>query len=278
MSVAAPPTTTTTTTTSSTAPLFNADFEGGSLPAGWDFVQTTANVSITSTPPPGRSGNALQIHYTICGDSTNTACGAAHQDSNRWVSKIITPGLTHFFVRGYLYFKTPEPGATPGVITQRKLIRFSDSLSAGGINGTGATYGFMLNSFNASGGVYTPTVNLTLAAGATVVSACSAGAGPIGPGSTSPTIWDVYAFNYNTWYSLELEVQLNTPGSFDGIGRIWVNGVQVLSRTDLNFRDSCTTPVSGFFLGNQADRGNYAVVDEYRYWDDVVISQSYIGP
>jgi hypothetical protein len=274
MSVAAPPTTTT-----SSGYLFSDGFESGNFSA-WSATYTGSGTypPIVQSPIKHSGTYAYEQHYFICGDSTNTGCGAAHQDLNRSVAKALSPGQTHFFLRGYVYFKTPESDATPGAIIQRKLIRISDSPSPSTVNVTGTTYGFMLNSWNASSGVLTPTVNLSLAVGATVVSGCSAGVGPIGTGSTTPNIGNIYQFNYDTWYSLELEVQLNTPGSFDGIGRIWVNGVQVLSRTDLNFRDSCTTPVTYIGIGNQADRQNYNAVDEYRYWDDVVISQSYIGP
>jgi hypothetical protein len=249
--------------------VFQTGFESGD--PEWDYVWTPASVTINTDPTYVHSGaRSLQIHYYICGDSENPDCGAAHQDQNHWVSKIISPGLAHFFIRGYLYFKTPEADATPGVIIQRKLIRFSDSPSAGAVNAPGATYGFYLVGYNAVQGQYIDAVSLSLAMGATVVSACSPG--------TNVYIWDVAQFDYDTWYSLELEVQLNTPGNSDGIGRIWVNGTKVLDRADLNYRDSCTTPVTGFFLGNQADRTNYDVVDEYRYWDDVKISRAYIGP
>jgi hypothetical protein len=252
--------------------LFSDDFESGNF-AAWTGLHSGSGTyppTVQSTIKHGGT-YAYGQHYFICGDSTNSACGAAHQDLNRSVVKILSPGLTHFFVRGYLYFKTPEAGATSGAIVQRKLIRFSDSPSSGGVNATGTTYGFMLNSYNASSGVYTPTVNLLFGTGATVVSACS-------PGTSVPYSGFI-TLNYNTWYSVELEIQLNTPAVADGIVRIWVGGVQVFNHTDINLRDSCTNPLTYFDFGDQADRTNYAAVDEYRYWDDIIISATGpIGP
>jgi hypothetical protein len=254
-------------TTTPTGPVFMTGFEAGN-PA-WDFVWNSTDVTITSAPPPGRSGNAAQIHYHICGDSTNTACGAAHQDSNRWISKIISPGLTHFFVRGYVYFKTPEADATPGVGIQRKMLRFGDTPSAGAINGTGYTYEDLLIGWGSSGGVVTSTINLSLVEAGN--SACNAN--PV-----QKIRWDLAPLTYDAWHAVEIEVQLNTPGVVDGVFTLYVDGIQKYHATDVNYRGTCSTPVKGFFLGNQADRGNYNVVDEYRYWDDIVISTSHIGP
>jgi len=254
------------------APIFSDNFESGNF-AAWTGLHSGSGTyppTVQSTIKHGGT-YAYGQHYFICADSTNSACGAAHQDLNRSVVKILSPGLTHFFVRGYLYFKTPEAGATSGAIIQRKLIRFSDSPSSGGVNATGTTYGFILGSFNASSGVYTSTINLVFGTGATVVSACS-------PGTSVPYSGFI-TLNYNTWYSVELEIQLNTPAVADGIVRIWVGGVQVFNHTDINLRDSCTNPLTYFDFGDQADRTNYAAVDEYRYWDDIIISATGpIGP
>jgi hypothetical protein len=77
---------------------------------------------------------------------------------------------------------------------------------------------------------------------------------------------------------LELEVQLNTVGSSDGAVRFWVNGTQTLNQTGVNIRGSFPTAAGVISFGRAANRYNYAVMDEYRYWDDMVISTSYVGP
>ncbi|MFB3921521.1 MAG: putative Ig domain-containing protein [Terriglobia bacterium] len=278
MSVAAPPTTTTTTTSSSANILFQDDFESGC--AGVSCTVTTSpsaylpkwggvTTSTVTTIPPvvqqgvKRSGNyALQFHYVVCGDSTDPNCGASSQDINRWVSKVISPGLTHFFMRGYVYFKSPEPDATVTGNAQRKVMWFSDSTSPANSQ---VDYANFLNSWTALG-----RSTLSLAFGGNNVASCAAGA--------NTYIWDMAYLNWDTWYSIEVEIQLNTPGASDGILRLWVNGTQAYSNTAYNFRGTCTGPISFFSVGRQMNRYNYDVVDEYRYWDDIVISTSYIGP
>lgn len=76
-----------------------------------------------------------QYRFTICGDSTNTACGGASQDSNRYLSKYFNSttgfpnGLEDVYARGYVYFKTPEPGGTIDNV-QRKMIYWMDDVGS----------------------------------------------------------------------------------------------------------------------------------------------------
>lgn len=241
-------------------------FQTGFEPAdpAMDGINAPPDTAITSTPPPGRRGNALQMHYTICGDSTNVACGASSQDINRWASKVISPGLTHFFMRGYVYFKSPEPGATTGTIMQRKVMWFSDDTSPGGSRHPGPD--LILNTWTGADGLPIKQLSLTVTENA---SACT---------GTITNVWDIARLDWDTWYSIENEIQLNSSGVADGVWRIWVNGNKVWDGTGLNLIGSCGTSISFFSVGRQTDRARYDVVDEYRYWDDVVISQSYIGP
>lgn len=246
LTVAAP-----TTTTPSADIVFRTGFEPGD-PA-WDYVWTPTDVTITSTPPPGRSGNALQIHYYICGDSTNTACGAAHQDQNHWVAKYFNStngypnGLDRIYIRGYVYHKTPEPGGSVDLI-QRKLYYIIDP-----------NWNVVIMSDSSNGRMPLRVhTNLT-------------GLGP-------HEYWNVYTMDYDQWYCVELEVILNTLGQSDGQITLWMNGSQAFRQTGLNLRGSYTVGISEVRIGEQADRNNYLPVDEYRYWDDVVISTSPIGP
>jgi hypothetical protein len=246
LTVAAP-----TTTTPSAGIVFRTGFEPGD-PA-WDYVWTPTDVTITSTPPPGRSGNALQIHYQICGDSTNTACGAAHQDTNRWVAKYFNStngypnGLDRIYIRGYVYHKKPEPGGSVDLI-QRKLYYIIDP-----------NWNVVIMSDSSNGRMPLRVhTNLT-------------GLGP-------HEYWNVYTMDYDQWYCVELEVILNTLGQSDGQITLWMNGSQAFRQTGLNLRGSYTVGISEVRIGEQADRNNYLPVDEYRYWDDVVISTSPIGP
>lgn len=76
----------------------------------------------------------------------------------------------------------------------------------------------------------------------------------------------------NQWYKLEIEVKANTPGVRDGEVRVWVDGNLVLNRTNMNLRGTLSTGITKFQVGRQADRLKNIPVDEYRYWDDIVIS------
>jgi len=59
---------------------------------------------------------------------------------------------------------------------------------------------------------------------------------------------------------------------------VWVDGQTVWERDGLNLRGNYNTPITRVEVGRQADRLNYARVDEYRYWDDISVDTSYIGP
>jgi hypothetical protein len=257
LTVAAP-----TTTTPSADIVFRTGFEPGD-PA-WDYVWTPTDVTITSTPPPGRSGNALQIHYTICGASDGT-CGSSSQDKNRWVSKVISPGLNHIFMRGSVYFKSPENGIQ-GLGAQRKLIWLGDEASA---SSSGGTWDIILSSWESSGGVAPSTLRLAVQ-----------GQGASCYGSQFVDWMNgVPALNWDTWYDLQIEVQTNTPsatGPYNGIVRVWVNGTQVLNRTDFKVNGACTTPVSVVSFGRQSNRYNYQTIDEFRFWDNIAVGTSYI--
>ena len=88
-------------------------------------------------------------------------------------------------------------------------------------------------------------------------------------------------FNFDTWYALELEVKLNssptcdTTGACDGLVRVWVNDILQLERTNIKIRNN-TEPLGNVRVGAQADDTDF-IVDEDRYWDNVVVSRSRIG-
>jgi hypothetical protein len=102
--------------------------------------------------------------------------------------------------------------------------------------------------------------------------------GPNNPcgGQASVSFYDIAPWRWDAWHWVQVEVKANTPGSSDGEMRVWVDGSQVVNKTGLNMRGTCTIGLSRFAIGFQADRYNYDVVDEVRYWDNVAISTSYI--
>jgi len=50
------------------------------------------------------------------------------------------------------------------------------------------------------------------------------------------------------WHGLEQEIQVNRPGSADGVIRVWVDGVQVLEKTNAVFRDEAEVTFDGLIF------------------------------
>ena len=236
--------------------LFQTGFENGSATGGFERIINTTDVSINSDPQFVRTGSySGKIHYKICGASDGT-CGGSSQDTNRYFAKDFNSnngypnGLETLYVRAYVYFKSPEPGgAKDGV--QRKIMWWADSTSQ---------WSFFISSDSKNGVI---PVRFSTNGNAFV----------------SPyTFWDITTLTYDTWYCLEVGATMNTPGVADGTATVWVNGTQVMQKTGLNLRGSYTTGIQYFSPGRQTNRYNYNPIEEYRYWDDIVISTSYIGP
>lgn len=223
----------------------------------WAY-RTGVNVTLNTNPSFSHGGsNSGRFYYAI-------AAGApAALDSSQWISTIITPALNHWFMRGYFYLATPTIGLDTFAV-QRKILWWSDSTNAAISQ---VNYSNFLVLWTATGGVPSPTTHY-LAFGGNAVGGCA---------GTMPSLWDITTFSWDTWYGLEVEIQLNTLGNSDGILRVWKNGTQVYSNTALNLRGTCGD-VSFFSVGFQTSRSNSEQIDEYRYWDDVVIASSYIGP
>lgn len=238
---------------------FSDDFEsdGANLVPVWDATSTTQptlNTNLSFVHAGTKSG---QFHYSIA------AGGTPSQDSNIYTVWVSASALTHFFWRQYIYFKTPEIGLDTFIV-QRKLLWWSDSTSAGVSQ---VNYANFITSYTGTGGTPTPT-QIRLHWGGNKIGACA----PTYPDLNLTTI-----LGWDTWYSLEAEVQLNTSGLSDGILRVWLDGTQTYENTAMTFRGTCAD-VSYFSIGRQTNRTNSEQIDEYRYYDDVVISDSYIGP
>lgn len=95
------------------------------------------------------------------------------------------------------------------------------------------------------------------------------------------------SFERGRWYSIEYQVFLNTPGVRDGWVKLWVDGVQVASKTGLNIRGNGGYTVKlnririGGWYSNSAN-GNYSCSNPSQpstmYVDDVAVGTAYIGP
>ena len=77
------------------------------------------------------------------------------------------------------------------------------------------------------------------------------------------------------WYRVEQRVVMNTPGRRDGVMQAWLDGVLVLDRRNVRFREVESFGIDAFqvatFFGG-SERDWAPVRDEVLYLDDVVIS------
>jgi hypothetical protein len=240
--------------------LFADNFESNNF-SRWSVVNKSPDVTVIRDP--STFGNMAQIHYYICGDALNPVCGASHQDNNRWFEKDFNStngfpeGLDHFVVKGDVYLKAPEPGASSTI--QRKLLRFKAPWGPGGLpnsyfNGT-------LTSFASSSSTGRSTLVLSCESSLRITAGMPAGCGEKG------SMWTAAVLDYNRWYTLQFEMKLNTPGKADGYMRLWVNGVIVGEKIGLYWRTATyMMGVTRLEFGEQVDRLNFVPVNEYRYW------------
>lgn len=261
ITVAADPNATTPTTTTSSGYILQDDFEGGTFSKWNGYVSLPDASVVTSTstaPKPVHSGSkAAQFRFP-----------PGSIDINRYAAYMLPANTTHFFIRGYVYFQTP----VSGMYGQRKIfyVKGGDS---GNLSGGAGFCAFA---------VLTSDMVPWLGNGMQVRPRISAGNCQVGETSypRGTTMLDL-----NTWYGVEMEVQMNTPGAADGYYNVWINGVKetALCQTGVMFRganmpDAWNAAQIGVQLDPyDANLNPLSTSEEYRYWDDVVISSSYIG-
>lgn len=79
------------------------------------------------------------------------------------------------------------------------------------------------------------------------------------------------------WVCIESRLKLNTPGQKDGYAALWVDGVLDAERKNLDLRGTYTGhSINAIFL--EAYWNNGSPVDQYRWYDDFVVSTEPIGP
>jgi hypothetical protein len=258
--------------------LFSDDFESGTFGA-WTSVNDATHTVIQSSIKHGGT-YAAQMHYVKCSDSTNPSCGSSHADVDYYVEKLFgTDSLTEIWTRGYFYIKTPEPGADPHM--QRKLFYFT----AGCFSCSQFPSGDPWSMFVAA----TQYSTDTLPGAGPMKLKWSLQNGPIGGGTLvsdcgttnpDPITGIGCALQYDTWYSLETRVKYNTNAvaPFNGEVQIWINGTSVYNQGTWSLNRNTTYHLRLFRYGEQVDRLNYLPVDEYRFWDDIILNNAYIGP
>lgn len=82
----------------------------------------------------------------------------------------------------------------------------------------------------------------------------------------------------NKWYAIEQYVKLNSPGHKDGIFRAWIDGLQVVERTGVRFRQVQDLKIESVWFGVYHGGVSPTPKDMSLYIDNVVIAKSYIGP
>jgi hypothetical protein len=193
-------------------------------------------------------------------------------------------GLSHLFIRGFVKFHS---NAGEGAPIQRKLFYLKDPGGGSGCGNDcwhvvpggapGGLFWFIGDNGTGTGWAGLPAyVWDTNYPDRPVHAACN-------NGTDCTTV--LYYWVFDQWYYVEVEVQVNTPGQADGLIRMWVQGIgvdpspiKVIEVRNQEVRGAWTTGITRFGVGDQADRLNYIVIDEERYWDDVVVADAYVGP
>ena len=79
------------------------------------------------------------------------------------------------------------------------------------------------------------------------------------------------------WVCVEARLKLNTPGKADGYAALWIDGRLDTERKRMDFRGSYAAhTINAIFLEVYWNKGS--PVDQYRWYDDFVVSTEPIGP
>lgn len=264
----------------------NLQTSGTNITIGIDWTEPVGGLSTGGATPP----------------TTNAACGQSHDTAGvpggiqpqgpTWYydfaqsqpPPLQTQGLSHVFVRGFVKFHANAGEQQP---IQRKLFYLKDpGLGAGcgascwhvvACGAPGGTFWYLLDNGIGTAWGSLPSVSWDTNAPARP----SQFACPNNSNCTTVT----YYWVFDQWYYIEVEVQANTPGQSDGTLRMWIQGIgvdpapiQIIEVLNYNVRGTNTSGIIRYGIGNQADRLGYRVIDEERYWDDVVVGDAYIGP
>lgn len=207
---------------------------------GSDLVDVNTNVVHSDT-------YSLEINYNCGGSGT----------LDRFVTEKLGQSYAHAFVRSYVYMKEPEGGAD-ATVKQRKLIELGDNLPGF------AAWAVVIDSFSEGTGSSGQNINMSLLTQAA--------------GQSQTQEYNLYEFHWGNWYSVEVELALNSvtegSGNEDGTVRIWVNGSLQYEDTSHYVNGDAETGLQSFAFGRQGD----CTINEYRYWDDAAISTVYLGP
>ncbi|MGA2632197.1 MAG: hypothetical protein ABSG54_18545 [Terriglobia bacterium] len=220
--------------------------------------QNSVPISIGTgwTEPVGGIGNLGSYPGSFSGCSNSQT-----KEFLRWPNETSGIGL-HIFKHAWVYFKTPETGGVKPAL--RKLMRSNGSQ----FNGDPSTWEGLLVAEDTDG------TGMTLRYG-------NQGDGLAQQNAFITT----NKLGYDTWYCLELEEQMNAPpGTANGVFRLWVTpygqSTALWGENDaFEVRHVTDSNIGLVMFGDQAqEEGASGHLDELRYFDDVVVSDHYIGP
>jgi hypothetical protein len=87
----------------------------------------------------------------------------------------------------------------------------------------------------------------------------------------------------NTWYTVKTRIKMNTPSKYNGVCESWLDGVRVLNKTSVRWRDTYDVKIDKFYFSTFYGGGDssYApnqkaengTVNPYINFDDIIITK-----
>lgn len=261
--------------------IFCDDFETGNFNR-WTAVYDNSAITNVTNPSgsdvnansPTREGaRVARFHYVI------PTSAPIHHDDNKMLFLNLAQTTDHLFFRGYVLIPNSTVLYGTNRAIQRKLVYFKSNVDPASGTSERNAFGFFLTSEPPSR--TDQYVNLRLGYG--------------GPGGVGASLERIGRLTRGRWTALQMEIKLNSPSTSsqvsprNGIFRLWVDNVLVHENLTMDYRSNIpSSPQSGdagksasymldmIEVGRQADRQEYDPVDEYRYWDNVVVSRQFI--
>ncbi|SMC50207.1 hypothetical protein SAMN02746065_10378 [Desulfocicer vacuolatum DSM 3385] len=261
--------------------LVKDDFEG-SRPEGYSlWLQNTNCCTDTTvdfiTDVVHSGSKSVRVNYVL-DDSPRGDC-QLHQDNNTSLIYKVSGNVTHYFFRGYFRIETAEDHFCNNPIIQRKLVYFKPQGWGSG------SWAFFIVAWPWGSNCTQNGYNVSVAYG--------------NAGGTGTTLWgDDGSAGFDTknnhvypnqWYYLEMEAKYASYGN-DSL-KVWMSAsgsdpVLIFDRTGLALRSPSDVEnnigLGVVEVGRQVDvsRSDYSLghINEFRYWDDIVISTEKVGP
>jgi hypothetical protein len=216
------------------------------------------------------SGDALSVNYQdVSANGMAVVAGEAFEGSHSlrqsyatgqvdagWIIRVNNAGFPdHVFMRWYHKFEAGFSGFPPKMARIRYRLRSGDWSSP-----------YAVHCWLETDGVLALDVAATNS-----TQANSAGWLPIA--RTAFSFAD--AKNIGRWICFEMEMKLNTPGSADGLYRLWADDSLIAERAGVDLRGSLTNKINEIMLDCYWNGGSPRA--QNRYYDNLVISSQRIG-